>query len=211
MPSGLVCASSKYGRFNLDWPYPVNVTCQFTQTHIDIIEDFDHDLVEQLQALSQKHDFLIFEDRKFADIGMLYYLNAREILDLIPSIIMIRKYRCVAILARCPPHRILVTHHQRPPCPRARHHYRARIYRPTTRSRVTPPRRDELGWYSRCRRIHHRCHFHGTRTSRFRHWLYCHEEVRQPRGLPHPDTRCGIGRQGRRNGSAIQDSERSHS
>jgi len=39
------------------------------KTHIDIIEDFDHNLVEQLQALSQKHDFLIFEDRKFADIG----------------------------------------------------------------------------------------------------------------------------------------------
>ncbi|EJD01226.1 orotidine-5'-monophosphate decarboxylase [Fomitiporia mediterranea MF3/22] len=43
-------------------------TC-LIKTHIDIIEDFDDDLIEQLQELSRKHDFLIFEDRKFADIG----------------------------------------------------------------------------------------------------------------------------------------------
>jgi len=39
------------------------------KTHMDIVEDFDHDLIVQMQALSEKHDFLIFEDRKFADIG----------------------------------------------------------------------------------------------------------------------------------------------
>jgi len=39
------------------------------KTHIDILDDFDHSLIERLQSLSQDKDFVIFEDRKFADIG----------------------------------------------------------------------------------------------------------------------------------------------
>jgi len=39
------------------------------KTHIDMIEDFDTDLIEQLVNLSKKHNFMIMEDRKFADIG----------------------------------------------------------------------------------------------------------------------------------------------
>ncbi|ELU45596.1 orotidine 5'-phosphate decarboxylase [Rhizoctonia solani AG-1 IA] len=37
---------------------------------IHIVEDFDQDLVDRLQQLSKKHDFLIFEDRKFYSRGV---------------------------------------------------------------------------------------------------------------------------------------------
>ncbi len=39
------------------------------KTHIDIIEGFKKEFLEELQGLSERHNFLIFEDRKFADIG----------------------------------------------------------------------------------------------------------------------------------------------
>jgi orotidine-5'-phosphate decarboxylase len=39
------------------------------KTHHDAMDDFDQDTIVQLQLLAARHGFIIFEDRKFADIG----------------------------------------------------------------------------------------------------------------------------------------------
>lgn len=53
------------------------------KTHIDIVSDFGDHTIAMLQELSEKHNFLFFEDRKFVDIGntvqMQYHGGALKI------------------------------------------------------------------------------------------------------------------------------------
>lgn len=46
--------------------------------HTDIIRDFSMDLIEKLKQLSKEKEFLLFEDRKFGDIGNTQELQFKE-------------------------------------------------------------------------------------------------------------------------------------
>lgn len=45
------------------------------KTHADTYADFSFENVKRLQELSQKHQFVIFEDRKFCDIGNTVHMQ----------------------------------------------------------------------------------------------------------------------------------------
>ena len=47
----------------------VGPSAVMVKLHCDIIDDFDLEFVNKLKTLATSHKFLVFEDRKFADIG----------------------------------------------------------------------------------------------------------------------------------------------
>jgi len=68
--SNLCCSADvKSKKDLLELAESVGPSVCMLKTHIDNIPDFDKDLVVKLKALSKKYNFLLFEDRKFADIG----------------------------------------------------------------------------------------------------------------------------------------------
>ena len=59
--------SELFGWINLIGPH----IC-ILKTHIDILEDYDPSVNKKLNKLKQKYNFVIFEDRKFSDIGKTF-------------------------------------------------------------------------------------------------------------------------------------------
>ncbi|MFV0237034.1 MAG: orotidine-5'-phosphate decarboxylase [Flavobacteriales bacterium] len=68
--SNLICAADlSSGKEILALAEKIGSQICALKLHVDVYEDFSTDFINHLKKLSQKYEFLIFEDRKFADIG----------------------------------------------------------------------------------------------------------------------------------------------
>ena len=69
--------TNKKDLFN--WIHKVGPNICLLKTHIDILDDFDQDVIRELLNLKKKYNFLIFEDRKFSDIGKTFHKKLNSI------------------------------------------------------------------------------------------------------------------------------------
>jgi len=101
------CASFPLKQQIIDYVKAVGPYACMIQTHIDIVTDFDIYLLLELQELSRKHRFLLFEDRKFADSGAivreqydqgLYKIaNWAHFVSVVPSALPIEGIRSIGL------------------------------------------------------------------------------------------------------------------
>ena len=52
------------------------------KTHVDMVEDFSADSWQEVVKVAQSHDLMLFEDRKFADIGKISQTQMGGIYDI---------------------------------------------------------------------------------------------------------------------------------